>query len=845
MRLFLTLGRPTALVVAVCALGVCGCAGARFPRIDPSGERILAPSGGYSAPRYLEVPGPVRASDCTELAVTPQEIVSPIGMEVVLVASVRGQDQYMRTNERVEWTLAPGGVGHFVDLDKATAIDYLVGDFTRPRKVDARFAITSTSRQYLRLSRGTPALNDDVCIRPGQAWVSITSPVEGTSVVTAYAPSVYGWDRRTRSATIHWVDAQWTLPSPAISPAGSRHVLVTTVTRQRDQSPCVGWRVRYQIVEGPVAALGPAGATTAEVSTDEAGQAKVEIFQPQPAPGTNRVAICVIRPAEVSGSAGKRLEVGSGSVLVTWSAPSIGLRVSGPASGSLGAVLAYRLNVSNPGDPPAADVVVSAAVPPGLAYRDSSPPAELAGSVLRWRVGRLGAGEARALDVRFLAQTQGTISFCGEATAAGGLKTKDCATTAISTAILDVKIFGPQQATVGQSVTFEIHVTNRSQIPATSVVIKDTFDAGLVHEQAIGAIERELPDGIKPGETRRVGVVFRVGKAGVLCHTVEVTAAGQSRASAKVCLTAVQPGTPSSSGVAPGAPPMGAPGAPSVPPVQGMPGSAASSVPGVPSPSGSGLPSVPGERASLLAVELLGPSTRRVGETADFSIELTNTSTRPLNNLEIVCNIDRPFDIRNGRATEGFKLLQNVGAAVSVVQWSLPSLPAGTASRFQLQMRCIEASPSACCRVVVTSQEERPVSAEKCVAIGTPVAPASANLALLIEDPHESIAVGREKTLVIRVTNQGPVAQNRVALTVFVPDRLVIDNLRTRGPTECQVQAGTVRCQPAASLAPGQTLEYRVRVKARQTGEATVRAEVSSASSIQPVVVEKKTIILP
>ena len=182
-----------------------------------------------------------------ELLLTPRTTVAPVGSEVVLVAGVRGADRYLRTNERVEWTMAPGGVGEFVELDRHYFPDLLLGDFTWPRKVSATQVITSTSRQYLRLTRGTPTPADDVIVHRGQTWVTVTSPVEGTSYVTAFAPAVYGWDRHKQTAMIHWLDAQWQFPPPAINAVGTRHVFTTMVMRQSDQSPRAGWVVRYTI----------------------------------------------------------------------------------------------------------------------------------------------------------------------------------------------------------------------------------------------------------------------------------------------------------------------------------------------------------------------------------------------------------------------------------------------------------------------------------------------------------------------------------------------------------------------------------------------------------------------
>ena len=223
MRRSTTGGRPTVLVAVLvvgCALLVSGCAYLNAPRIDPTGERIFADPVVETAPVYHDVPGATQYWDRMDVVICPQETVAPVGSEVVVLAGVRGTDQYLRTNHRVEWMLEPGGTGQFVDLGKSTPTDLLVGDFTSPRKVDNTFAVGSTSRRYLRLTRGTPAAADDVHVLRGQAWITVTSPAEGTSRVTAYAPDVYRWEHRKQTATIHWVDAQWCFPPPSINAAG-------------------------------------------------------------------------------------------------------------------------------------------------------------------------------------------------------------------------------------------------------------------------------------------------------------------------------------------------------------------------------------------------------------------------------------------------------------------------------------------------------------------------------------------------------------------------------------------------------------------------------------------------
>ena len=87
----------------------------------------------------------------------------------------------------------------------------------------------------------------------------------------------------------------------------------------------------------------------------------------------------------------------------------------GPAVGSLGAVLSYRIEVNNPGELPAKEVVVIEKLPDGLTYASSNPPAEAASQQLVWRLGELGSRQQRIIEVNFRADRQGSIVNCCEA----------------------------------------------------------------------------------------------------------------------------------------------------------------------------------------------------------------------------------------------------------------------------------------------------------------------------------------------------------------------------------------------------------------------------------------------
>ena len=506
-----------AAVAALTVAAVSGCASCNLPRIDPSGEHVFvtdsvapqspvyaaAPSSPTAAAPvnagdYRDVPGGLAAGDDVAVTIAPADLVAQVGSEAILVAGVVRSDGLLDAHRRLEWTISPGSVGQFTDIAKTDWVDRLLGDNNPHQIVAGNYAVGSTLHTYNRLTRGTPDPADDVYVTSGQGWVSLTSPVEGDSVVTVVAPQVYSWEARHKTATIHWLDVNWRFPPPAINPAGTKHTFTTTVTKHTTQSPSEGWLVRYTIANGPPAGFSPDGATSIEVPTNAAGQASAEIFQKTPANGTNQINIEVIRPGTLPGADGKKLIIGRGSTMKTWTAAVLQVKNSGPAVATVGSIAVYRLDIFNPGGLPAKDVQVSNAVPDGLSYVSSNPPAEVVDNVLRWRLGELVVGQRRSIEVNFRAAREGSAVNCVDVIAAGGLKVSDCATTTVTAAPagaggagpgaggaavgalpIELKVSEPPPTPVGGQAKFLITITNRGTQPTEKLRIYDAFDPGL------------------------------------------------------------------------------------------------------------------------------------------------------------------------------------------------------------------------------------------------------------------------------------------------------------------------------------------------------------------------------
>jgi uncharacterized repeat protein (TIGR01451 family) len=100
-----------------------------------------------------------------------------------------------------------------------------------------------------------------------------------------------------------------------------------------------------------------------------------------------------------------------------------------------------------------------------------------------------------------------------------------------------IDVEGPQTAAVGQTVRYEIKITNRGASVLRDLVLSDRFDSGLKHGSDISPISRPRIE-LQPAETKSFSLDFLVTKPGTLSHTVEVANADDVRAIRRMELVA-------------------------------------------------------------------------------------------------------------------------------------------------------------------------------------------------------------------------------------------------------------------------------------------------------------------
>jgi hypothetical protein len=505
---------------------------------DSSGKFHLASFG--KAKNLIPSPeGPKSPAQKGQLLMTPSRIIAPVGSEVVILAGLCGADGHFVKNQPLEWMLSNDSVGQFIEVGgmQHAAFNNIVPPTSS--KQSGQFAYGRTGLKNIVLTRGTPTTVDDIQLREGQTYISVSSVSPGTSYVTGYAPKAEGWDRRIASTVIHWVDGQWAIPVPTVATAGTVHPLTTVVSRTADAGGIEGWKVRYQIVGGAPAEFAPSGSQSSEAITNKDGQGTVQIRQVagQFEPGTTQVRVDVVRPALFGQP---ELLVESGVTTVTWSAPALTIRSIGPKTAGVDESFNYRVEVSNPGDQVAKDVIVRTKdLNEALEFISANPKSTEYGRRLEWKLGDIPPGAApRVIDVQFKSKKRGNVGICFEVVSdADRLRTEACSETEIALPCIGFEIGGPTLARVGETVDFNLNVTNQCDEPLENVRMTIRLDQGLVSPGFANPFSLELEQNrLQSRETRTFPFRILAQSPGTRCFEVEIVARNGHVATARRCL---------------------------------------------------------------------------------------------------------------------------------------------------------------------------------------------------------------------------------------------------------------------------------------------------------------------
>lgn len=476
------------------------------------------------------------------ILLSPQKIVAPVGGEVILLSGICGDEGYLQTGQPIEWMLTPDSVGTLIQIgdDDPGLMHKLVG-IKKAEKHDGSFARGVTSTKKTLITRGNKNGRDDVSLKKGQTWVSLSSPNEGVSRITVLAPESECWDQRKATATIHWIDAKWQFPGPQTPAKDESAELVTRVTRA-DGTPVLGdWRVRYELRNPELAAFaGTNQSSVVEVKVNEAGNAVATLVPIPGASGNAIVDIKVIRP----GGTLDAQPVGSGQAFVTWSAPQLELRTGAPQVATYNQPFEIIANVRNPGNQAVNNLSVEVVIPEGARVIDTTPTAQVIGNTVVWQIGTLPAETQQDLVMNMVGTK--SMVFPYVARGAGNMVASDNVSVDIFEPILDLVVTPRANANnayeAGKEIVFDIVAKNNGTQPVDEIRLTATGDEQMRHVSGPRAIENtEFGSVLQAGESRDSSFTFIANESGRRCVQVEIVGRGGQRVTREACVTVINP----------------------------------------------------------------------------------------------------------------------------------------------------------------------------------------------------------------------------------------------------------------------------------------------------------------
>ena len=377
-----------------------------------------------------------------------------------------------------------------------------------------------------------------------------------------------------------------------------------------------------------------------------------------------------------------------------------------------------------------------------------------------------------------------------------------------------VLITGPLAGKVGERVTFEVELVNRSGRPLQQLRVVDYFDSGFHHEASKSPIEQKGTVDLAAGTSRRLTLQFLLDEPGRQCHRVEIldqahTFVGGATACVQVA---------------------GQPVATTAPPAAVAPPAAAAAITQPPIPAATTAPAAPA--AASFELDLTGPNDLVSGAIAEYVTTIRNTGSVPTPETTLDVSWDDGFTPLE--ASDGYTL------GTAKVSWVLPAIQPGGQLRRQVNLRGVAAPLSyrdsppsrACVRAVLGGTTGgMMVADESCVPVRSstprPRSPREAGVRVSLADLDDPVAIGGATTLVCTVANGGSGPTGRLDVVIVLPDqaRLVGDP----SPSRVRIDGATLSFDGISSIPPGGHATFEVTYRLTGGGSAKATAIVTGS----------------
>jgi uncharacterized repeat protein (TIGR01451 family) len=204
--------------------------------------------------------------------------------------------------------------------------------------------------------------------------------------------------------------------------------------------------------------------------------------------------------------------------------PKLKLTKTIPSETLLCDMIPLRYVVTNAGTGTVPGVRIVDSLPAGLRTTDGK-------GEIAFEAGSLGAGQSREFSTELRASKAGKYFSKAQASSSTGLRVEsEETTTVVGQPMLTINKNGPDKLYIGRAVTYEITVSNKSEVAAKDTVVEDTIPDGVNSVQASAGANLSGSKLIwklgtlAPNSSQNLSVSYIPTKAGVLSNDVKASA---------------------------------------------------------------------------------------------------------------------------------------------------------------------------------------------------------------------------------------------------------------------------------------------------------------------------------
>lgn len=227
-------------------------------------------------------------------------------------------------------------------------------------------------------------------------------------------------------------------------------------------------------------------------------------------------------------------------------------------------------------------------------------------------------------------------------------------------------------------------------------------------------------------------------------------------------------------------------------------------------------------------VELVkvGPKEVPIGKNAEYQITVTNPGDKSLTEV-----------VLTDQAPAATSIVEAKGAIVNCNQaiWRFKELKPGEKQTVSLVLTTC--TPGYFVNKVCVDNCQQ---CRACAEAGTRWK-GRPSLSVCFEESDGPVCVGEGVTYTLRVSNQGSEEDSNVNVVVRFPSEIA--PVSASGETQATISGNTVTFAPVKVFGPRQVAEFRVEGQAKASGDARIKAEISSDSIRTPIVQEESTIV--